>query len=65
MKPKHTNGKPDTRYTVTLEGTGHPQAQHVARWCGVRIGAADTKQGAWAACTDHQSERSNELELTP
>lgn len=58
MKPKHTNGKPDTRYTVTLEGTGHPQTQHVARWCGERIDAADTRQEAWKLCTRHQYARS-------
>ena len=58
MKPKNDNGKPDTRYTVTLEGTGHPYAQYVARWCGTRIGAADTQKDAWQRCTDHQSARS-------
>jgi hypothetical protein len=45
MKPKHTNGNPDTRYTVDKEYTGHAQAQHVARWLGERIGAELTKAG--------------------
>lgn len=58
MKPKHANGKPDTRYTVTLECTGHPQTQHVARWCGERIDAADTSKDAWKLCTHHQYARS-------
>ena len=57
MKPKHPNGKPDTRYTVTLEGTGHPQALHVARWCDERIGDSDSKKGAWAICRAHQADR--------
>ena len=58
MKPKHTNGKPDTRYTVTLEGTGHPQNRHVARWCGEWLGASPDKQDAWATCRNHQANRS-------
>ena len=58
MKPKHANGKPDTRYTVTLEGTGHPQTQHVARWCGEWIDSAATKAEAWAICQSHQHARS-------
>ena len=52
MKPKHTDGKPDT-----LEGTGHPQAQHVARWCDDWIGSAATKAEAWALCRHHQAAR--------
>lgn len=63
MKPKHANGKPDTRYTVTLEGTGHPQTQHVARWCGERIDAADNRRDAWAICTSHQYNRAQALEV--
>lgn len=61
MKPKHPNGKPDTRYTVTLESTGHPQAQYVARWCGDRIGHAADKREAWQHCTNHHQARQEAL----
>jgi hypothetical protein len=57
MKPKNENGKPDTRYTITTEHTGHVVAQHVARWCGLRIGADTVKAGAWELCRDHQRAR--------
>ena len=57
MKPKHDNGKPDTRYTVTLEHTGHHQAQYVARFLTERIGAGSTPREAWALACDHQRER--------
>lgn len=57
MKPKHDNGKPDTRYTVTIEHDGYVVPRHVARFCGQRIDAAMTRQDAWQACTDHQRER--------
>lgn len=57
MKPKHDNGKPDTRYTVTLEHTGHHQAQYVARFLAERIGAGSTPREAWALACDHQRER--------
>jgi hypothetical protein len=57
MKPKHANGKPDTRYTVALEHTGHPQARHVARWCGDWVESAATKAEAWALCRHHQAAR--------
>ena len=57
MKPKHTNGKPDTRYTVTLEHTGHPVPQYVARWLGEFIGSASISREAWSLCTDHQRSR--------
>lgn len=45
MKPKHDNGKLDTRYTVTLEHTGQPTARHVARFLHQRIG--DAKLDLW------------------
>lgn len=57
MKPKHDNGKPDTRYTVTLEHTGQPRAMYVARFLRDHIGSATTPAGAWAHCIDHQRER--------
>ena len=57
MKPKHDNGKPDTRYTVTPEHDGHAVPRYVARFCGERIDAGMTRQDAWQLCTDHQRER--------
>jgi hypothetical protein len=57
MKPKHDNGKPDTRYTVTVEHDGHVTPRHVARFLGERIDAATNRRDAWAICTQHQRER--------
>lgn len=57
MKPKHDNGKLDTRYTVTLEHAGQVVPVHVARFLGERIGASADKQHAWALCCEHQRDR--------
>lgn len=62
MKPKHDNGKIDTRYTVTIEHDGHVVPRHVARFIGERIGARMTKQDAWALCCDHQRKRLNNID---
>ena len=32
MKPKHDNGKPDTRYTVTPEHDGHAVPPMLHNW---------------------------------
>lgn len=57
MKPKHDNGKVDTRYTVTLEHTGQPRAMYVARFLRDHIGSAPQPAEAWAHCIDHQRDR--------
>lgn len=57
MKPKHDNGKPDTRYTVTKEFDGRAVAHHVARFAGEHIGSHTNAQAAWELCTQHQRER--------
>lgn len=57
MKPKHDNGKPDTRYTVTPEHDGHAVPRYVARFCGERIDAGMTRQDAWALACEHQRDR--------
>ena len=61
MKPKHPSGKPDARYTVTLEYVGYETPQHVARFCGDRIGHAADKREAWQHCTDHHRTRQEAL----
>lgn len=57
MKPKHDNGKPDTRYTVTLEHTGQVIPYHVARFMGEWVAASADKREAWAHCMAHQRQR--------
>jgi hypothetical protein len=57
MKPKHTTGKPDTRYTVTKEHNGRAVPHHVARFCGEHIGSHPRPEHAWALCCDHQRKR--------
>lgn len=56
-RPKHTNGKPDTRYTVTKEHDGHVTPRYVARFAGTWIGSEQDKRDAWALCQDHQRQR--------
>lgn len=61
MKPKHTNGKIDARYTVELEFTGAPRAQYVARFCGDWIGAANLQRDAWQLARTHQAQRVDQM----
>ena len=58
MKPKHANGKPDDRYTVSEEYIGKQKPQWVSRWCGDWLGYSKSARGAWGLCTIHQHARS-------
>ena len=60
MKPKHDNGKLDTRYTVTLEHTGRELPRYVARFLHQRIDDAATARAAWAHCVSHQRKRNQQ-----
>lgn len=53
-RPKHTNGRPDTRYTVTKEHDGHVTPRYVARFAGAFIGSEKDKRDAWELCQEHQ-----------
>lgn len=57
MRPVHDNGKPDYRYSVTLEHIGHPKPRWVARFDGELIGHADENVSAWEICARHQEPR--------
>lgn len=67
----HSDGKPDTRYTVRIEGTGTPEprpaglkAGHawVARFCGEWIGSADYPEQAVKLVKDHAAARNAVLD---
>ncbi|GGJ75655.1 hypothetical protein GCM10010123_02070 [Pilimelia anulata] len=65
LRPRHCDGTPDGRYTVTPEWCGwtHPAPglplgqAWVARWCGQWLAATATATAAWAACRGHQCQR--------
>lgn len=59
--PKHDNGKPDSRYTASLEYTGYSVPLIACRFCGDLIGAAPDELKASRIMADHKTRRDREL----
>jgi len=50
-------GKPDARYTVTLEHTGRDRPHYVARFCGDWIASSASYASATLAALGHDAVR--------
>lgn len=58
---RHSDGKIDKRYEITMEYTGKENQQHVARFCGDFISGHDTHVGAALSCVFHDDERQEKM----
>ncbi|MNC70437.1 hypothetical protein D3C81_2180130 [compost metagenome] len=60
--PRHPNGAPDARYSVTREFIGYPHPTYVARFCGEWIGTAETADEATALTVEHARQRHEDMQ---
>lgn len=55
--PVTQNGKPDRRYEVRREWTGHAKPHYVARFCGEWIGSSQFYSSAVMQAVGHNARR--------
>lgn len=55
--PVTQNGRPDGRYSVTLEHCGHDRPHYVARFCGDWIGSSFSYSAAAVMAIGHNQVR--------